>query len=149
MKKLLILLAFSFFLITSARHNALAQSTHYVFTYDTSGNRTSRTIDLSKSAEISASSSIANNEKLLEAELANLEIKIYPNPTKGILKIEIPSIGEIKPSLVVYNLSGEQLVHKTVASQISTIDLSGQPAGMYILKIINGQESLDWKIIKD
>src|SRR5690606_15177392 len=98
---------------------------------------------------ITASSSSANEEKLFEAELSNLDIRIYPNPTKGVLKVEIPDIGDIKPTLVVYNLQGKQLVHKTVSNQISTINLSVHPAGMYIMKIVNGQESLDWKIIKD
>ena len=127
----------------------MSGDTTFVFTYDASGNRTERLIDLSKSARITASSSRANEEKLFEAELANLAIRIYPNPTKGVLKVEIPGIGDTKPRLVVYNLQGKQLVHKTVSKQISTINLSGHPAGMYIMKIVNGQESLDWKIIKD
>lgn len=127
----------------------MSGDTTFVFSYDASGNRTERVIDLTKSAEITASSSTANEEKLFEAELVNLEIRIYPNPTKGVLKVEIPGIGDIKPTLVVYNLQGKQLVHKTVSNQISTINLSGHPAGMYIMKIVNGQESLDWKIIKD
>lgn len=127
----------------------MSGDTTFVFSYDASGNRTERVIDLTKSAEITASSSTANEEKLFEAELVNLDIRIYPNPTKGVLKVEIPGIGDIKPTLVVYNLQGKQLVHKTVSNQISTINLSGHPAGMYIMKIVNGQESLDWKIIKD
>ena len=123
--------------------------TTFVFTYDASGNRTERVIDLTKSAEITASSSSLSEEKLIEAELSSLDIKIYPNPTKGVLKVEIPEIGDIKPTLVVYNLQGKQLVNKTVSNQISTINLSEQPPGMYIMKIVNGAESLDWKIIKD
>ncbi len=127
----------------------MSGDTTFVFTYDASGNRIERVIDLTKSAQITASSSSANEEKLFEAELSNLDIRIYPNPTKGVLKVEIPDIGDIKPTLVVYNLQGKQLVHKTVSNQISTINLSVHPAGMYIMKIVNGQESLDWKIIKD
>ena len=127
----------------------MSGDTTFVFTFDASGNRIERVIDLTKSAQITASSSSANEEKLFEAELSNLDIRIYPNPTKGVLKVEIPDIGDIKPTLVVYNLQGKQLVHKTVSNQISTINLSVHPAGMYIMKIVNGQESLDWKIIKD
>ena len=127
----------------------MSGDTTFVFTYDASGNRIERVIDLTKSAQITASSSSANEEKLFEAELSNLDIRIYPNPTKDVLKVEIPDIGDIKPTLVVYNLQGKQLVHKTVSNQISTINLSVHPAGMYIMKIVNGQESLDWKIIKD
>ncbi|WP_303924985.1 T9SS type A sorting domain-containing protein [Draconibacterium sediminis] len=127
----------------------MSGDTTFVFTYDASGNRTERIIDLTKSAEIATSASRANEEKLFEAELANLDIRIYPNPTKGVLKVEIPDIDDIKPTLVVYNLQGKQLVYNIVSNQISTINLSGHPAGMYIMKIVNGNESLDWKIIKD
>lgn len=136
-------------LIISVPSFGMCGDTTFVYTYDASGNRTERVIDLTKSAEIAASSSSTNEEQLFEAELANLDIRIYPNPTKGLLKVEIPDIGDIKPTLVIYNLQGKQLVNKTVSNQISTINLSDQPPGMYIMKIVNGEESLDWKIIKD
>ncbi len=127
----------------------MSSDTAFVFTYDASGNRIDRVIKLTKSAHIMASSSTTNEEKLFEAELDNLDIRIYPNPTKGLLKVDIPNIGDIKPTLIVYNLQGKQLVNKTVSNRISTINLSGQTAGMYIMRIVNGQESLEWKIIKD
>ncbi|PIF05497.1 MAG: hypothetical protein CSA36_06215 [Draconibacterium sp.] len=135
--------------VTGIPSFGMSGDTTFVFTYDASGNRIERVIDLTKSAHIMAGSSTTNEEKLFEAELKDLDIRIYPNPTKGVLKVDIPNIGDIKPTLVVYNLQGKQLVHKTVSNQISTINLSGQPAGMYIMKIVNGQESLNWKIIKD
>lgn len=136
-------------LIVSVPSFGMSGDTTFVFTYDASGNRTERVIDLTKSAEITASSSAANEEKTFEAELSSLDIRIYPNPTKGLLKIEIPDIGDIKPTLVVYNLQGKQIIHKVVSGPTSTINLSNQPSGMYIMKIVNGQESVDWKIIKD
>ncbi|MDX8339758.1 T9SS type A sorting domain-containing protein [Draconibacterium sp. IB214405] len=147
--KYYIILAISLLFLLKISPSYGIGDTTFVFTYDASGNRTERIIDLTKSAEITASSSSLSEEKLIEAELSSLDIKIYPNPTKGVLKVEIPEIGDIKPTLVVYNLQGKQLVNKTVSNQISTINLSEQPPGMYIMKIVNGAESLDWKIIKD
>ncbi|WP_297100169.1 T9SS type A sorting domain-containing protein [uncultured Draconibacterium sp.] len=147
--KYYIILAISLLFLLKISPSYGIGDTTFVFTYDASGNRTERVIDLTKSAEITASSSSISEEKLIEAELSSLDIKIYPNPTKGVLKVEIPEIGDIKPILVVYNLQGKQLVNKTVSNQISTINLSEQPPGMYIMKIVNGAESLDWKIIKD
>lgn len=147
--KYYIILAISLLFLLKISPSYGIGDTTFVFTYDASGNRTERVIDLTKSVEITASSSSLSEEKLIEAELSSLDIKIYPNPTKGVLKVEILEIGDIKPTLVVYNLQGKQLVNRTVSNQISTINLSEQPPGMYIMKIVNGAESLDWKIIKD
>ena len=123
--------------------------TTYVFTYDASGNRTQRAIGSLKSAVIQASTSENTNKDFIEAELANLDIKIYPNPTKGILEVEIPNIGETKPMLIIFNSQGKQILIHPISNQTSTVNLSDQPPGTYILKLILDQESLNWKIIKD
>lgn len=156
MKKKYYFLAVAFFLLLIGSFNSYGISdTTFVFSYDESGNRTDRVIeiDLTKSAEITASSSLTeedtNEEQLIEVELANLDIRIYPNPTQGVLKVEIPEIGDINPTLTVFNMQGKQLINKTISNQVSTINLSNQPSGMYLMKLINGQESLEWKIIKD
>ena len=138
-------------LMLQLKHNPVygIVDTTYVFSYDASGNRTDRVINLLKNAEIQATSSENIEKNIVEAELVNLEIKIYPNPTRGILKVEIPNIGEIKPTIIVFNSQGKQIYSNKVSDQTSTINLSNQPPGMYILKLIHNQESLDWKIIKD
>ena len=98
---------------------------------------------------IQASTSENTNKDFIESELANLDIKIYPNPTKGILEVEIPNIGETKPMLIIFNSQGKQILIHPISNQTSTVNLSDQPPGTYILKLILDQESLNWKIIKD
>ena len=122
--------------------------TTYVYSYDASGNRTDRIIDLTKSGKIPNGSSISS-EDFFDDKIADFNIKIYPNPTKGILKVEIPGLGDQNARLAIYNLQGKQIVNNKVFNNLSTVNLSNYPPGMYILKILIGQKSSEWKIIKD
>lgn len=123
--------------------------TTYVYTYDASGNRTERVIDLTKSAQIQGNSSSTEKEQMIEEGLAEFNIKIYPNPTKGALKIEIPGLGNEYARLAIYNNQGKLIIDKKVSKFVNEVNLSRYPSGMYILKILIGQNSSEWKIIKD
>jgi YD repeat-containing protein len=63
-----------------------AQPNGYVFTYDGSGNRLSRTFTqiILKSADTT----------MTETTVGNFNIKIYPNPTKGQLTLNISNLGK-------------------------------------------------------
>jgi len=62
------------------------------FGYDNAGNRISRTISLLKSAPTSDSE---EEPPVVYSEmLSDIEIKIYPNPTDGLLKVEIRNLPE-------------------------------------------------------
>lgn len=153
MRKLFILLAFSLLLIIGAKYNAQAQSTHYhyQYSYDESGNREQRIYigTTLKSASIENSSAF-NEEKPITENFGFGEIKIYPNPTKGNLIVEIPDFEAEKISILVFNLQGKEIMYKTGApNSRNQVNLSNLPSGMYVLKIVAGQEFSDWKIIKD
>ncbi|MCD6354668.1 MAG: T9SS type A sorting domain-containing protein [Prolixibacteraceae bacterium] len=123
--------------------------TTYVYSYDNSGNRNERVINLNKSAHIQNSSSSNEKEQIIEEKLSDLNIRIYPNPTQGALKIEIPELGDENARLVIYNNQGKLIIDKKVSKLVTGINLSKYPSGMYILKILIGQNSSEWKIIKD
>ena len=74
-------------------------------------------------------------------ELSQEAIKIYPNPTNGMFTIEGLEVAEVK----VYNALG-QLVKET---KENVIDLSGQEAGTYIVKVITPSGVVTKQIIKN
>nr|WP_319998175.1 T9SS type A sorting domain-containing protein [uncultured Draconibacterium sp.] len=153
MRKLFILLAFSLFFIVGAKYTVQAQTTHYhyKFSYDDSGNREQRIYigTALKSASIENSTAF-NEEKPIRENLGFGEIKIYPNPTKGNLIVEIPDFEAEKINILVFNLQGKEIMNKTSSpNSINQLSLYNLPSGMYVLKIVAGQESSDWKIIKD
>lgn len=125
-----------------------AQAT-YSFTYDASGNRLVRSITLLKSASIENKDTLANNQLTFEDLIGNRPVKIYPNPTKGLLKVEIPFTDEPSATLKIFSLQGGLVISKDVNSVFTEIDLSNQPAGMYILRIGIMELTSEWKIIKD
>lgn len=76
-------------------------------------------------------------------------IKIYPNPTKGALRICISGLkGTDKCSLEVYTTLGVQILVKKVETDNFDIDISNQPNGVYLLRITINERATTWKIVK-
>ena len=134
-----------FLLLASLAGNA--QNT-YSFTYDASGNRLSRIIPL-KSASIANKDTLGNKQKTFEDLIGNRPVKIYPNPTKGLIKVEIPFTEEASATIKVFSIQGALVKDMMVTDVFTEINLSNQPAGMYILRIGIGELTSEWKIIKD
>jgi len=61
-------------------------------------------------------------------------LRIYPNPTKGQLKIDN---GELTiENIEIYDVVGKMVLScRDVARNVSTIDVSHLASGMYFLKI--------------
>lgn len=137
------------FLLLLGNLTGMAQ-TVYEFGYDAAGNRTSRSVILLKSANIPADSLMAKqSEKPFEDLIGERQIKIYPNPTKGLLRVEVPLDDEAQATLEVYTARGALLRKLRVVDELTEINLSSQPSGMYVLRILVGAQSSEWKIIKD
>lgn len=75
------------------------------------------------------------------------ENKIYPNPTSGILKIDIKNTTG-KSEIEIFNSLG-QSVFKNTASNETEINISTFASGIYFVKIQNGQNILTKKIVKE
>lgn len=77
------------------------------------------------------------NEKYIDHD-----ILVYPNPTDGLLNVELSGFVDNEAQLEVYDLMGRNIytgsmnASKSFAS--SSIDLSGVPAGHYIVKVKTG-----------
>ncbi len=139
--------------------NSHAQTIQY--TYDASGNRTERIIDLggkgsgisSNDKEISKEPVIEDtiNKKIIKDEtFPEQQVRIYPNPTQGIISLEIPSDEENNEpiQIIVLDINGKVLMNKLNEALMTKVDLSRQPDGIYILKLKKGIKTSQWKIIK-
>lgn len=62
------------------------------------------------------------------------QAKIYPNPTNGLLVVDLPHNADMAQA-VIYDLHGRQVQQQTSNSPSLTLDLSALPAGMYLLKV--------------
>lgn len=115
-----------------------------LFSYDSAGNRVKREIVIEKKSAPSNDGADCFSDMLSEKE-----IKIYPNPTEGLLKVEISGYEDLDDCrFSIYNMSGQQIWTSYVRSPLTEVDITSRPNGMYIFLIaLNGEEST-WKIIK-
>jgi hypothetical protein len=129
-------------LLLLAAMNIFAQA----YTYDSASNRTGRVIALKASPVQNGKESVTALPDLI----AEKAIVIYPNPTKGMLTVEIKDYSDqMQAEFRLTDMSGKTISNKKATSAYQTFDLSRQAMGIYLLQIrING-ESVVWKIIKE
>ena len=131
------LLPLILFFCTFAAHGDVVLT----YSYDAAGNRICREIVLSRSIE--------TPQEPITEKIAEKQIKIYPNPTHGLLKVEIDGWEQSDNcTMVVYNQGGVQVETVKVSSPITEMDLSRSSNGLYILLISINENNTSWKIIK-
>lgn len=156
MKKISLL----FIILTSAVF--LQAQPEVIFEYDDAGNRTERNII------VLAPESTPNDSTLKTGELSGLPqspeqtastaitetigrtaVQIYPNPTGGKFTVEIIASGEATATVLqLLSLSGEKIIDLKNPGRRTEVDLTGSPAGAYILSITIGGKTRTWKVIK-
>lgn len=77
-------------------------------------------------------------------ELAS-EIAIYPNPTSDIVNIVTNGNAQ---RVEIANVDGQVVSNEAVSSDVVTISLEGQPAGMYFVRIYTANEVIVRKVTK-
>jgi hypothetical protein len=79
---------------------------------------------------------------LFDIEEVNLNtFKIYPVPSKGMISLSFNSKEIFIDELALMNLSGEYILRKSIGEAGSrSIDLTGNPRGVYLLQLLfNGK----------
>lgn len=118
------------------------------YAYDQAGNRISRKIVLLGSNPEHVKRN--ENPAPVEEQLGERKITIYPNPTKGMLRVDING-GDEKDELSIslFNADGKQLLNKKVEHGVHQVDMSSFPASWYILRVTAGEKMKEFKIIKN
>jgi len=130
---------------------------HVEFYYDAAGNRTAREVIYLKSTAADTTQQL--KESYLEqaadsveykSSIGSRQVSIFPNPTRGLLTIamEIP-YDDRQVKLELFSLAGESILQQIIRQPKTTVDLSGQPAGSYILSISLAGSHRSWKVIKE
>ena len=128
-------------------------SSHLVFSqnkisyeYDNAGNRISRkVVPMFRSEVAEETEEITTYMEVIE----DLEIRIFPNPTDGIISIELDNLPDnVLADISLYQLSGSLIDRKANIGFSTSFNITDQPAGIYILKIVAGDKQSEWKIIK-
>ncbi len=84
-------------------------------------------------------------EKPQKAIVTNI-IKVYPNPNNGQFTLNVT--GAEAYVVEVYDVMGKQVWNEQVQGTQQTIDLTQQPNGIYLVKVVVGDEALVQRIVK-
>ncbi len=79
-------------------------------------------------------------------QLQTPQLSIYPNPTTGPITIKNEELRMM--NVAVYDIYGKEVLKQEVGSQKYEVDLSTQPNGIYIVKVITDKQAITKKIIK-
>lgn len=119
------------------------------YTYDNTGNRLTR----QKEIVIQARGLLGDGEdepSVYEEELSETKVTIYPNPTRGMLKVDVSGVETFENAQIsLYDLTGKLLQQWSGISQSNEIDISARTPGMYIMQIAYNGKVSSWKIIKE
>jgi hypothetical protein len=94
--------------------------------------------------EISVVSALENAKDI------SLELSVFPNPTRGVLKLMVKSSDLSKLRYQLYQLNGLLLIDKKIENEATEISLEIFPPSVYLLKVVRkGQEVKVFNIIKN
>lgn len=115
--------------------------------YDAAGNRVLRQIVLSAALKDATADSSWKQD--LKEETGSGQIRILPNPTKGIIEIQYSNgDGVIAMKVKVISANGTVIYDKRIVENSIQIDLSGQPDGNYILWMEHNSKVMQYKVVK-
>ena len=68
-----------------------------------------------------------------EYETRQSQLSVYPNPATDYITVSFPNMKNGK--LCVYNIVGEQILSRELASETSKINVSGLAKGIYMVRV--------------
>ncbi len=79
------------------------------------------------------------------------DVRVRPNPCGNYFFIDLPATMEGRREIYVCNILGQRVFEKTLATGTTgrlQVDMSGQPAGIYFVRISSAQGSKVLKVVK-
>jgi len=82
----------------------------------------------------------------------DIKVELYPNPTKGILQIDISGLNNNTIDMCIVNMAG-QIMYCEIISNVSfgklnkSLDLSYYPKGIYFIRLLNNETNIVKKIV--
>ncbi|MDR1974709.1 MAG: T9SS type A sorting domain-containing protein [Bacteroidales bacterium] len=129
-----------------------AQSRTISYEYDESGNLIEKNIIVFNAAPTKSSiDSVYDASEEKTETFGNIDVVIYPNPTRGLLWMSTSNNMSDKDNIMwsLSDMQGKTLRQGTFQNNSKfSIDLSSFKSGMYLLILRRGGDSRVWKILK-
>jgi hypothetical protein len=72
-----------------------------------------------------------------------LDLKVYPNPATSNVTVESP----VNSSISLIDIAGNLVYQQTAVNPVTTIDLNNVPAGLYLVRVVDGSSVRTIKLI--
>ncbi|WP_245539778.1 S8 family serine peptidase [Psychroflexus tropicus] len=109
---------------------------------DTSGNESNVTIQVTITDPTSACT-------LSSSVFDNAEVTMYPNPVSENLFLELGTSQISVDKVTVYDITGKQLMTKSMEENSTSINVSNLSSGHYFLLISSGKDTLTKRFVKE
>ena len=91
-------------------------------------------------------SPILTSEQEAIADNDEADISVYPNPTNGIVNVELnPAFGSLASEIQLFDIYGRQLQVLTIKDERIQIDLTQYATGIYLVKLVQGDKVVAMK----
>lgn len=129
----------------NAEYGVIDGATNQLFTPESNGDYAVEITD--ESCADTSECYIVNTLSFTENELK--PIVVFPNPTAGSFTIVIKENRQPN-QIIIYSLDGKLIKRLTAVNQGDVfVDLSQQPAGMYLMEVILPNDKIEIKLIKE
>ncbi|RYD98467.1 MAG: T9SS type A sorting domain-containing protein, partial [Sphingobacteriales bacterium] len=75
------------------------------------------------------------------------EINVYPNPSTGLFTIYFGKAVE-NATVIIQSMDGRIISNQTVSDEKIELNITNAPAGLYLIKIIDGAHTSIQKLVK-
>ena len=143
---------------------AKAQKYGYLYSYDANGSRVMRQLVLTNNqpskikdttaqhgdSTVTVAANQAAQQQQVSETLANgQQITVYPNPTDGVLQIDITNFATGSKGYILATDMQGRLVYKSEnINATNKIDFTSLAKGNYTLKLLLNDTTKEWVIIK-
>jgi hypothetical protein len=109
--------------------------------------------DVKDSLQAPSPAALVRDVEAVESQKAEVQTHFaaFPNPTSGIVNISLaPRFAEGQATLALFDLQGKKRLETVVKSTSEQLDLSGLPAGVYLVSLAqNGRMVERVKVVKN
>ncbi len=116
--------------------------------YDSHGNRTQRSLVVSDPTTQRTEQPAKEDEKIKETA-KELGLTVFPNPAQDKVQVVIGDLNEkAEATVFLIDAQGKNLLDKKTNAQQNEVDMTPYKPGVYFIKVLVGEETLFYKVLK-